>query len=35
MIDGIVWLIPKDTKLTDIDIPKMGRPANEESKQEG
>lgn len=35
MIDGIVWLIPKDTKLTDIDIPKMGRPVNEESKQEG
>lgn len=26
LIDGITWRIPKDTKLSDIDIPKMGRP---------
>lgn len=28
-----MWLIPKDVKLDDIDIPKIGRPPDKEKGQ--
>jgi hypothetical protein len=28
MIDGTIWLIPKETTIDDVDVPRMGRPPN-------